>query len=90
MESVIITLIAVICYKAKKGFIEKEIIKFTRIFGTICLSIEIILQILTIILIQDKIIASIFGIVIETTLIIIINNLKKITEKIMYKEDNWR
>ena len=90
MDTALITLFVVICYKAKKDIVEYEIIKGTRIFGYIALSIMLVTSILKLVVIPEKQGEAIFTVVEAVILFIVLIGLKKDAEKIAQKEkERW-
>lgn len=90
MDAALIALIIVICYKAKQGDLEEGLIKGTKIFGYIYLIFAIVLQTTAIVWIPESRGLMIIGLLITIALLVIVSNIKKIAERIMYKDDGWR
>lgn len=90
MEGALIALLIVICYKAKQGELEQGIIKGTKIFGYIYLILALLVEITAIIWLPDRRGVMIVGLLITIALLVIVSNIKKIAERIMYKDDGWR
>lgn len=90
MDGALIALLIVICYKAKQGVLEEGIIKGTKIFGYIYLILALLVEITAIIWLPDGQGVMIIGLLITIALLVIVSNIKKIAEHIMYKDDGWR
>ena len=89
MDIALITLLIVIYYKARKGEYEGGLIKAARIIGFIYLPIAIIASILGIIFLTNELTYCI-SLIITVVLLIIVIRIKKIAEKAMYRDDEWR
>ena len=89
MIGALIALLIVIRYKAKQGVLEEGIIKGTRIYGYIILSITIFVDIVQIATKKDE---DIIFVIIDliVAIILLVARIKEIAVKAMYKEDDWQ
>lgn len=90
MDIILVTLLIVIYYKARKGIEEKGLIKAAKIIGYPYLSISLVTGIVGIIVIPEMRVRLGISIAVSIILMIIVIRVNKIVKNTMYRDDEWR